>query len=540
MRLRVMIVTAAMASALGCSDSGVTVHNSSPDVTITSHSNGDEVSVGSAVTLRGAVSDDDAAESLTAVWYVNDEVVCDDVTPDENGVVSCQFDMTAMNATINLTATDPSNAAGNDTLTLTAMSGGAEAPVVTILEPKNNSESASGQTVIFRATVTDNADAPEDLLLSWTSDLDGDFSTQGADTSGESTFGYANLSEGTHIVTLTAVDTDGFYSSDLTVLEIGDCFQTWYYDLDADGYGIAGKKTVEACDQPDGYAANDDDCDDMNPWVNPAATEECEDGMDNNCDGSVDEGCPGNNCFEDNDLLDTFDWPLYQQRVGDLNVTDAASAISFYRDDIEFEGVAGDEISIHAYSEDFDSYIEIYDEDCNLYDSSNSGARGTNAFLDFYIPSDGIYTILVTTGSADEFGDYVLEVIGNKVEVGAYCAFDTYALDVLSSPYSDSATEAIDASDNELLASQYWDDFEYYSFYGDTMQLAMTSNDFDTQLNLYGPDLTLVTYNDDASADNTDSEIVFDTDRTGIYCLAATSSYANSFGDYTVSAAASW
>ena len=109
-------------------------------------------------------------------------------------------------------------------------------------------------------------------------------------------------------------------------------------------------------------------------------------------------------------------------------------------------------------------------------------------------------------------------------------------LDVLTSPYSDSDTQVLDASDNTLLASQYWDDFEYYSFYGDTMRLAMTSNDIDAQLNLYGPDLSLVTYNDDASVGNTDSEILVDTDRTGIYCLAATSPYSDSFGTYTVSA----
>lgn len=39
------------------------------------------------------------------------------------------------------------------------------------------------------------------------------------------------------------------------------------------------------------------DCDDTNPFVNPSATEEC-DGIDNNCDGVIDEGCP---CTTDND-----------------------------------------------------------------------------------------------------------------------------------------------------------------------------------------------------------------------------------------------
>ena len=42
----------------------------------------------------------------------------------------------------------------------------------------------------------------------------------------------------------------------------------------------------------DGYYAEVDDCDDSNAAVNPGAVEVC-DGIDNNCDGTVDEGCGG-------------------------------------------------------------------------------------------------------------------------------------------------------------------------------------------------------------------------------------------------------
>jgi hypothetical protein len=41
----------------------------------------------------------------------------------------------------------------------------------------------------------------------------------------------------------------------------------------------------------DGYLISEGDCDDNNAAVNPGATEVC-DGVDNDCDGEVDEGCP--------------------------------------------------------------------------------------------------------------------------------------------------------------------------------------------------------------------------------------------------------
>ena len=40
----------------------------------------------------------------------------------------------------------------------------------------------------------------------------------------------------------------------------------------------------------DGFTSNDGDCDDSNPLINPAAEEDC-DGIDNNCDGVIDEIC---------------------------------------------------------------------------------------------------------------------------------------------------------------------------------------------------------------------------------------------------------
>lgn len=63
----------------------------------------------------------------------------------------------------------------------------------------------------------------------------------------------------------------------------------WYADADADGFGDPST-SVMACDQPfSGAVTNSLDCNDADPGVNPNAIEVCSDGVDNDCDGTVDE-----------------------------------------------------------------------------------------------------------------------------------------------------------------------------------------------------------------------------------------------------------
>jgi len=63
--------------------------------------------------------------------------------------------------------------------------------------------------------------------------------------------------------------------------------RTWYRDLDRDGFGTEDEVVI-ACDGPQGFVLQGEDCDDFDNRIFPEADEIC-DGKDNDCDLSVDE-----------------------------------------------------------------------------------------------------------------------------------------------------------------------------------------------------------------------------------------------------------
>ncbi len=63
---------------------------------------------------------------------------------------------------------------------------------------------------------------------------------------------------------------------------------SWYPDEDEDGYGDPEGEVVRACTRPEGMVSNDEDCDDDDPSFHPGADEaDCTDPRDLDCDGEV-------------------------------------------------------------------------------------------------------------------------------------------------------------------------------------------------------------------------------------------------------------
>ncbi len=86
-----------------------------------------------------------------------------------------------------------------------------------------------------------------------------------------------------------------------TLVDEGLAVLSYYPDSDADGYGASTATAQVSCQAVPGKVSNNLDCNDGNPNIRPFATEVCN-AIDDDCDGSIDEGLPTQSYWVDADL----------------------------------------------------------------------------------------------------------------------------------------------------------------------------------------------------------------------------------------------
>jgi len=166
-------------------------------------------------------------------------------------------------------------------------------------------------------------------------------------------------------------------------------------DVDGDGYtwdGVGGE-----------------DCDDGDAAIHPGAHESPGDGIDNNCD-ELDDPVLGYNCYSDDLIIEvpeTID--NYPLDGGDAD--DGPAGPGFYFDDIEFHALAGQQVGILLFDQDWgmDPYLILLDPDCAVVAEDDNSGGGDDAALTYDVPLDGIYTIVATTAQAGQTGWYGVE-----------------------------------------------------------------------------------------------------------------------------------
>jgi len=193
---------------------------------------------------------------------------------------------------------------------------------------------ADGDGYGFTATTTVDCAAPEDYV---------DNSDDCDDTD-------ADINPGADEICGDGIDNNCNGEADENCEE----YTTFYRDADGDGDGDPDN-AVSASSQPNGYVANNDDCDDTDADVNPGEIEICDDSIDNNCDGQVDENC--------------------------------ASSTTYYRD-ADGDGYGDPDNSIKAVSRP-DGYVDnsgdCDDTDVNIHPGADEVCDGVDNDCDGYI-----------------------------------------------------------------------------------------------------------------------------------------------------------
>jgi hypothetical protein len=138
-----------------------------------------------------------------------------------------------------------------------------------------------GSITPVRCGVDNNADCHDTNANLNPDDFDGDGITSCAgDCNDQNKYIYPNAPE---LCDGTDNDCDGQIDDGLMIF-------TYNRDADGDGYGDPAN-SIRNCGAPHGYVNNALDCNDANAAVNPAEAELCGNGIDDNCNGQVDEGC---------------------------------------------------------------------------------------------------------------------------------------------------------------------------------------------------------------------------------------------------------
>ena len=156
-------------------------------------------------------------------------------------------------------------------------------PEVSISLTSGSNPTCAGSSLTFTAAPTFGGIAP---VYQW--QVNG--SNVGTNSATYTTSSLTNGQVVTCIMTSNEICTTSNVANSNAINIVVSTSSTWYADTDNDGYGNPNI-TASGCTAPLGYVGNSSDCNDSNGSINPGASEICGNGVDEDCDTFINEGC---------------------------------------------------------------------------------------------------------------------------------------------------------------------------------------------------------------------------------------------------------
>jgi hypothetical protein len=211
--------------------------------------------------------------------------------------------------------------------------------------------------------------------------------------------------------------------------------------------------------------------------------------------------------------------------AGTLTEDDGRSAAGLPADAWRFEGRAGQRIRIDMTSDDFDTYLELFDAaGASLATDDDGGPEGNNSRLTFTLPADGAY-VVEARPFANATGDYSLSVTEIEPERPPQpLAFGA------------SLEGEIGEGDSRDGEDRGFDAYSFSGREGQRIQAIMRSGDFDTYLQVSSAEgeFAALAADDDGLGEGTDSRLNFTLPADGDYILRALPLLAEGKGLYAL------
>ncbi|MDP3800729.1 PPC domain-containing protein [Brevundimonas sp.] len=210
---------------------------------------------------------------------------------------------------------------------------------------------------------------------------------------------------------------------------------------------------------------------------------------------------------------------------GDLTEDDGKSDAGALADAYRFSGREGQRIRIDMSSDDFDTYLQLFDEDrVSLAEDDDGGAEGTDSRLTFTLPRTGSY-LIEARAFTEATGAYSLSISEVEPERPPEAlAFGATVQGEIGEG---------DSTDND---DRGFDAYAFRGLAGQRVRAIMRSGDFDTyvQIGRAGAEFEPLASDDDGLGEGTDSRLNYALPEDGDYVLRASPLGSDGKGLYSL------